>query len=73
VTSDRRPLSATLGGLAAGAAGAAGTGAMDRCPDRVRGRDRRRAEHHTRGGAPDLGFHLVYGLGVATAFKAVER
>jgi hypothetical protein len=23
--------------------------------------------------APDLGFHLVYGLGVATAFKAVER
>jgi hypothetical protein len=31
------------------------------------------AEHHTRGGAPDLGFHLVYGLGVATAFKAVER
>ena len=23
--------------------------------------------------APDLGFHLVYGLGVAAAFKAVER
>ncbi len=30
-------------------------------------------EYDLKGIAPDLGFHLIYGLGVAAAFSALER